>query len=113
MTQYEHHVHEEEDTKDVLTEDPDPERQVQDFIATHKPKRTIRKPARFFDMVVADALPVEIVEDSVPSTFKEAELSFESELWKNAMVEEIESLHMNDTWELFKLPKRKKAIECK
>jgi len=53
------------------------------------------------------------VEDSVPSTFREAELSSESELWKKAMVEEIGSLHANDTWELAKLPKGKKIIRCK
>jgi len=29
------------------------------------------------------------------------------------MVEEIESLHVNDTWELAELPKEKKAIGCK
>jgi len=47
--------------------------------------------------VVAYAPPVEAVEDSVLSTLREAELSFESELWRNAMVEEIESFHVNDT----------------
>jgi len=48
-------------------------------------------------MVVAYALPVEVVEDSVPSTFREAELSSEYEFWRKVMVEEIESLHVNDT----------------
>jgi len=48
-------------------------------------------------MVVAYVLPVEIVKDSVLSSFREADLSSESELWRNAMVEEIESLHVNDT----------------
>jgi len=47
-------------------------------------------------MVVVYALPVEVVEDSVPSTFSEVELSYESALWKKATVEEIESLHVND-----------------
>jgi len=46
---------------------------------------------------VAYALPVEAVEDSVPSNFREAELSSESELWRNTMVEEIESIYVNDT----------------
>ena len=39
--------------------------------------------------------------------------SSESELWRNALVEKIESLHVNDTWELAELPKGKKAIRCK
>ena len=40
VTQYEHHVQEEEDTEDVV-EDQEPEGQVLDSIAAHKPKRTI------------------------------------------------------------------------
>ena len=34
-------------------------------------------------------------------------------MWKDAMVEEMSSLHKNDTWELTELPKEKKAIDCK
>ena len=64
-------------------------------------------------MVVAYALPVEVMKDSVSSSFREAKLTSESELWRNAMVEKIESLHMNDTWELTVLPQKKKAIGCK
>jgi len=64
-------------------------------------------------MVVAYALPVEVVEDSVPSTFREVELSSESGLWRKAMVEEVESPHVNDTWELAEFPKEKKVIWCK
>ena len=45
----------------------------------------------------AYALPVEVVEDSVPSSFREAKLSSEFDLWRKAMVEEIESLHVNNT----------------
>jgi len=76
--------------------DPKPEGQVLNSIVAHKPKRNIRKPAHFSNMIVAYALPGEVVEDSVPSTFREAELSSEFELWRKAMVEEIESLHVND-----------------
>ena len=67
----------------------------------------------FWDMVVANVLPVEVMKDSVSSIFREAELNSECELWRKAMVEEIESLHVNDTWELAELPKRKKVIGCK
>ena len=69
------------------------------------------KPARFSDMFVAYALSVEVVEDSVLSTFRKSELSSESELWRKAMVE-IESLHVNDTWDA-ELPKGEKVIGCK
>jgi len=64
-------------------------------------------------MVVAYALPVEVVEGSLPSIFREVGLSFEFELRKNAIVEENESFHMNDTWKVVEFPKGKKAIGCK
>jgi len=63
-------------------------------------------------MIVTYALLVEVGKDSVSSTFRETELSSESELWRKAMVEEIESLHVNDTWELAELPKGKKVIDA-
>jgi len=62
-------------------------------------------------MIVAYALPV--VEEAISSTYKEVEISAESKMWKDAMMEEMSSLHKNDTWELSKLPKENKAIDCK
>jgi len=41
------------------------------------------------------------------------EISSESEMWKNVMLEEMKSLHKNDTWELSELPKGKKSISYK
>ena len=38
VTQYEHHAHEEEDTKNVI-EDSEPKGQVHDSIGAYKPKR--------------------------------------------------------------------------
>ena len=64
-------------------------------------------------MVVVYALPVEVIKDSVPTTFREVELGSEPELWRRATVEEIDSLHVNNIWELTELPKRKKTIGCK
>jgi len=46
-------------------------------------------------MVVAYALP--IVEEAIPSTFREAEISSELKMWKAAMEEEMKSLYKNDT----------------
>ena len=60
--------------------------------------------------MVAYAHPVV---DDVPSTYREALRSSETVEWEKAMVEEMQSLHKNKTWELVKLPKEKKAIGCK
>ena len=86
VTPYEYQVHEQKDTKDVLIEDPEPEGQVQNSIAAHKLKRNIWKSSWFSDMVVACALLVEVVKDSVPFIFREVEFSSEFALWKNAIV---------------------------
>ncbi|KAH9793888.1 hypothetical protein KPL71_004697 [Citrus sinensis] len=80
-----------------------------DFIATRRPRREIKKPGWLTkDMVIAYALPV--IDDDIPNTFDEALRSNESDQWKQAMEEEMKSLHQNQTWELVKLPKGKRAI---
>ncbi|KAH9792408.1 hypothetical protein KPL71_004103 [Citrus sinensis] len=80
-----------------------------DFIATRRPRIKIKKPGWLTkDMVVAYALPV--IDDDIPNTFGEALRSSESDQWKLAMEEEMKFLHQNQTWELVKLPKGKKAI---
>jgi len=62
-------------------------------------------------MIVAYAL--QVVEKVILSTYREAEISSESKMWKDSMEEEMSSLHKNNTWELTELPKGKKAIGCK
>ena len=44
-------------------------------------------------MIVSYALLV--IEDAFPSTYREAEISSKSEMWKEAMLEEMNSLHKN------------------
>ena len=81
---------------------------VPNSTAVTRPRRNTRKPGWLTtDMVVAYALLV--VEEAIPSTYREAEISSESKMWK----EEMKSLYKNDTWELTRLPKGKKAIGCK
>lgn len=50
-------------------------------------------------------------------TYKEVmvskEVSKEASKWLQAMMEELKSLYKNETWDLVKLPKCKKAISCK
>ncbi|KAG8499730.1 hypothetical protein CXB51_006318 [Gossypium anomalum] len=84
--------------------------QQQDSIAYLRPRREIRIPARFDDMVAYALL---IADDDVPSTYTEARSNPDDVKWKQAMNEEMQSLHKNRTWELVTLPKGKKAIGCK
>lgn len=51
--------------------------------------------------------------EGVPETFDEAILSSQADLWKTAMISEMESLTANNTWCLTELPQGKKAIKCK
>ena len=48
-----------------------------------------------------------------PTTFQEAINSQEKSIWVGAMVEKIESLHKNHTWDLVELIERKRVIGCK
>jgi len=85
---------------------------VSESSAVRRPRRSPRKPSWLTtDMVVAYASPV--VEEAIPSTYREVEISLESKMWKDAMEEEMNSLYKNDTWELTVLLKGKKAIDCK
>ena len=88
----------------------EPQQQHDLPIVIRRPRREIRKPARFEDMV-AYAFPV--VEEGIPQTFLEANSSPDKEKWKKAMDEEMQSLVKNHTWKLARLPKGKKEIGCK
>jgi len=46
-------------------------------------------------MIIASALPV--VEEAISSTYKKAEISSESKMWKDVIVEEMSYLYKNDT----------------
>jgi len=69
---------------------------VQNSFAVGRTRRNLCKPSWLTtNMIVAYALSV--VEDVIPSTHREAEISSESEMWKDVMMEEMNSLHKNDT----------------
>jgi len=48
-----------------------------------------------------------------PRTIKEAIDLIEGELWKKAMEEEMESLRMNDTWDLVAFPNGRRKVSSK
>ena len=85
---------------------------VHESIIVGRTRRNSRTPSWLTtDMIVAYTLPV--LKEAIPSTYREPEISSESKMWKDAMEEEMISLHKNDTWELTELPKGKKVIGCK
>ena len=85
---------------------------VQDSITIGRARRNSRNPSwHTTNMIVAYALLV--IEEAILSTYKEAEIDSESKMWKNDIMEEMNSLHKNDIWELSELPKGKKVISCK
>jgi hypothetical protein len=52
-------------------------------------------------------------EERDPLTFEEAINCAHSKEWIAAMLEELNSLHENNTWSLERLPNGRKAIKCK
>ena len=61
-------------------------------------------------MIIAYAFPV--VEEAIPSTYRKVKISSESKMWKDAMEEEMSSLHKN-TLGTNRVTKEKKVIGCK
>ena len=110
MTQGNDHVAEQ-----AAEDDEDPGQimgDIHESIAVGRPRRNSRKPSWLTtDMIVAYALLV--VKEAIPSTYREAEISSESKMWKDVMEEEMRSPHKSNTWELTELPKGKKQIGCK
>ncbi|KAE8689071.1 hypothetical protein F3Y22_tig00110944pilonHSYRG00042 [Hibiscus syriacus] len=86
---------------------------LQDYsLARDRVRRTnIKPPNRLgFEDLVSFALTVS---NDDPFTFHDAVTSQENDKWMAAMVEEMESLNHNRTWELVPLPEGKKPIGCK
>ena len=53
------------------------------------------------------------ITDEYLRTVREAVDSEDGKLWKEAMVDEMASLHKNEAWDLVELPARRKTIERK
>ena len=68
--------------------------QQHESIAINKPRREIRRLARYNDTM---AYALSIVDDDAPSTHKEAVMCSEANKWKTTMEEEMQSLQKNGT----------------
>ena len=80
-------------------------------IAIDRSRHTIKPPTRYgFEDLVSYAL---ITSSGDPTTFQETIHTQEKSRWMGAMMEEIQSLHKNQTWDLVELPEGNKAIGYK
>ncbi|KAL6326996.1 hypothetical protein AAG906_012680 [Vitis piasezkii] len=80
-------------------------------IAIDRSRHTIKPPTRYgFEDLVSDAL---ITSSGDPTTFQEAMHNQEKSRWIGVMMEKIQSLHKNQTWDLVELLEGKRAIGCK
>lgn len=84
---------------------------VNELETPRRSERIANRPRRRYNLCVTHAECSD--KNSVPETFEEAILCSEADVWKTAMISEIESLAANKTWCLTKLPQGKKAIKSK
>jgi hypothetical protein len=77
----------------------------------------VRKPVRRMieecNMCFALSCAEEVDCSVEPSTYTEAVVSGDREKWVVVMQEEMQSLEKNGTWDIVRLPTRKKAVRCK
>ena len=100
---------EEEETCDVANNASPYKSEADRFEVSPLPRRSGRKtrlPSRLKDY----ALMTNILNIVEPTNYKEAS---QSDAWKAAMDEEIESIIRNHTWDLVELPEGKTPIGCK
>jgi hypothetical protein len=91
-----------EDSEEMQSENPK-SRSLRD-------RTTLKKPSHLEDYVLIS----EVLDERFnPETYEEAISCKEKEKWKEAMLQDMESLQENNTWEVTKLPQNKRAIKCK
>ena len=77
-------------------------------------QRNIKRPSRFDDKYVySGCIYANYCSADTPVNFNEAVNCNESSLWKEAMNKEINSLNINNTWQLVERPKNEKILDLK
>jgi len=91
----------------------------EELIVPARPQRNKQPPARLTDCEITsdnavndegDLTHFALLADAEPINYKEA---LKIDVWKRAMVEELQSIERNQTWELVNLPDKKKKIDVK
>jgi len=81
-------------------------------LAVRRSVRERRQPERYSPSVFYSNFALSVTDDD-PRTVKEVVDSEDGKLWKRDMVDEMESLHKNEAWDLVKLSARRKPIGSK
>ena len=100
-----------EDESDSTTEE-DSEDEEPQTPALRRSVRERRQPERYSPSAFCSGFALTITNDE-PRTVREAVDSEDGKLWKEAMVDEMASLHKNDAWDLVELPAARKPIGSK
>ena len=74
--------------------------------------RERRQPKRYSPSAFCSNFSLTITDDD-PRTVREAVYSEDGKLWKEVMVDEMESLHKNEAWDLVDMSAGRKPIERK
>jgi hypothetical protein len=99
--------------EDDSNESTKPEEKVEKLTSMIRRLERIRKPVeRYSPFDFCSAFILTSIDDETKSDGEEVD-STECKLWKDAMVEEIESLYKNETWDLVKLPSGINPIDRK
>ena len=83
---------------------------VQQAVTLRRSTRERKAPKRYDDSASSFAL---VTEDGEPSCYQEAIDDTDSEKWKKAMKEEMDSLAKNNTWDVVELPEGRSVVGCK
>ena len=86
------------------SEDEEPQTPV-----VRRPVRERRQPERYSPSAFCSNFALFVTDDN-PRTVKEEVDSEDGKLWKEAMVDEMASLHKNEAWDLVEFPARRKPI---
>ena len=97
-----------EDESDSTTEKYSEEEEPQTPVV-RRSVREIRQPERYSPFAFCLNFSLTITDDD-PRTVREAVDSEDGKIWKEAMVNEMASLHKNEVWDLVELPARRKPI---
>ena len=99
---------------DTSEQQVEPHASLEDNGATLRRSTRTRRSAISSDYVVyLQESDYNIGAENDPKSFSQAMSCIESELWYNAIKDEMSSIRCNDIWDLVELPNDAKVIDCK